>query len=216
LGSPGLALKKSLTPTVSSPAVGADIESQLLDLLSGGVDSPVAIAIGTSEGTRTPDGGKTTAWASHADPGNGARNQGSFSYQHSAGTPEDADAFQIQKFRLTLLPKFLKILPRLKQRTTQEIKFLFLCACDVYTQSEAACLAEGGFLDQIFVNANYSATIGNIADWRLQSYYDPETGKLDAPGFGNHSGRLLLDQKRRCEAVQSAAIKLGIMEAISR
>jgi hypothetical protein len=182
----------------------------LLKLLEGGVDSPVAICVGTSEGTRTPDGRKTAAWAGHVDPGNGAQNQGSFSYQHSAASPKDADLQQIKKLRDILLPKFLRILPRLKTRTTNEIKILFLCVSDCFTQSEAACTAKGGFLDQISANGNYPPTIDLVTDWRVQSYYDPTTGELDAPGFSNSVERLYRDQHRRTEAVIDTAKSLGI------
>jgi hypothetical protein len=91
-----------------------------------------------------------------------------------------------------------------------EIKMLFLCACDVYTQSETACLARGGFLDQVAANGNYTPTISVVIDWRVQAYYDPETGKLDAPGFGNDPVRLRQDQSRRIEAIDLAAKKLGV------
>ena len=47
-----------------------------------GSDSPIAIAIGMAEGTRTVDGGKTAAYYWHADPGNGANKFGTFSYQN--------------------------------------------------------------------------------------------------------------------------------------
>jgi hypothetical protein len=177
------------------------MEAELLKLLDGGVDSPVAICVGVSEGTRTPDGRKTAAWNGHTDPGNQAQNQGSFSYQHSAASPKDADLQQIKKLKDVLLPKFLKILPRLKTRTDDEIKRLFLCVCDCFTQSEAACTAKGGFLDQISANGNYPPTIDRVTDWRVQSYYDPHTGELDAPGFLNNIETLTADQARRTEAI---------------
>jgi hypothetical protein len=208
MGSPDATHKKSIAPT-SVDEVGG-IEAELLKLLEGGVDSPVAICVGTSEGTRTPDGRKTAAWAGHVDPGNQAHNQGSFSYQHSAASPKDADLQQIKKLRDVLLPKFLKVLPRLKTRTVSEIKILFLYACDCFTQSEAACTAKGGFLDQISGNGNYVPTIQRVTDWRYQSYIDPITGELDAPGFDNDPVKTRDDQERRTEAVFLAAKTLGI------
>jgi hypothetical protein len=204
-------LKKSIAPTTPAPTVGGiGIEAELLKMLDGGVDSAVAICVGTSEGTRTPDGRKTAAWNGHVDPGNGAQNQGSFSYQHSAASPKEADLQQIKKFKDVLLPKFLRILPRLKTRTDGEIKRLFLCVCDCFTQSEAACTAKGGFLDQISANGNYPPTIDRVTDCRVDSYYDPTTERLDAPGFGNSIERLYNDQHRRTEAVIDTAKKLGI------
>jgi hypothetical protein len=185
----------------------------LLQLLDGGVDSPVAIAVGTSEGTRAPDGGKTSAWDGHIDPGNGVRNQGSFSYQHSATSPNDADEQQLKKIKNVVLPKFLAIIPRLQKWEMNEIKLLFLLVCDLYTQSETACVAKGGFLSQISMNGNYSPTVSRITDWRVQAYYDPDTGNLDAPGFSNNAGILTNDQKRRTEAIFLAAKKLMIYQS---
>lgn len=85
-----------------------------------------------------------------------------------------------------------------------------MIACDVYTQSEAACLLEGGFLDQLKNNMPASGVLNveTLTKMRVNSYYDPKTGKLDAPGFGNNTGRVQADQKRRTEAV------LTILEAI--
>jgi hypothetical protein len=164
--------------------------------------------VGTSEGTRAPDGRKTAAWNGHVDPGNQARNQGSFSYQHSAASPKDADLQQIKKFKDILLPKFLKALPNgwLKQRS--HFQLLFLVAADLYTQSEIACTGRGGFLDHLKIQDIFTPT--KLIEWRVQSYIDPTTGRLDAPGFSNSLERLKADQQRRTEAVIDTAQKLEI------
>lgn len=62
-------------------------------------DEDLARAIGRAEGTRDRNGNPTTAYQSHTDPGNGKRNQGSFSYQHGAATPEEADRKWLQVLR---------------------------------------------------------------------------------------------------------------------
>ncbi len=51
-------------------------------------------AIGRAEGTRDSNGNPTAAYQGHTDPGwaGRCRNQGSFSYQHCAASPEAADA----------------------------------------------------------------------------------------------------------------------------
>ncbi len=54
-------------------------------------DQELQEAIGRAEGTRDANGNPTRAYQGHKDPGNGKRNQGSFSYQHGAATPEEAD-----------------------------------------------------------------------------------------------------------------------------
>jgi hypothetical protein len=150
----------------------------------------IAIAVGCAEGTRTKDGGKTKAWYKHKDLGNGAQNQGSFSYQHPAGSPEFADRDQIRKLKNVLLPAFLTA--GLIDRTQ------FAIACDVYTQSELACLGDGGFLEQIQKKPN------DLIGARVRAYCDPNTGRLDAPGFGNDIVRLQDDQIRRTKVVLDA------------
>jgi hypothetical protein len=56
-------------------------------------DDVLKRAIGRAEGTRDAQGNPTSAFYGHPDPGWQGRcqNQGSFSYQHCAATPEDAD-----------------------------------------------------------------------------------------------------------------------------
>jgi hypothetical protein len=208
MGSPDAASKKSIAPTPTPTVGGLNLEAELLKLLEGGVDSPVAICVGTSEGTRTPDGRKTAAWAGHVDPGNGAHNQGSFSYQHSAASPKDADLQQIKKLRDVLLPKFLKALPNGWLKEKSHFQILFLVAADLFTQSEIACISKGGFLDHFKIQDIFPPT--KLIQWRVMSYIDPTTGELDAPGFSNNLERLKADQRRRTEAVIDAAQKLGI------
>jgi hypothetical protein len=163
------------------------LEQALLEMLAGGSDSLIAIAVGCAEGTRSKDGSKTKAWSGHIDPDNGVKNQGSFSYQHAGSTPELADLAQIEKLKNVLLPAFL--------RAGLICRTHFAIACDVFTQSELACLGDGGLLEQL------KSTPNDLIGARVRAYYDPSTGKLDAPGFGNDLGRLRADQERRTKAV---------------
>jgi hypothetical protein len=166
------------------------LEQLLLSMLAGGSDSEMAIAVGCAEGTRTKRGDRTKAWYGHTDPGNGARNLGSFSYQHDAADPEEADLKQIEKLKTILLPRFLK--------AGLICRVHFAIACDVFTQSEAAGLARGGVLEQL------KAMPCDLISARVKAYFDPTTGKLDAPGFGNNIERLKADQVRRTSAVLGA------------
>lgn len=168
-------------------------------MLSGGSDSEIAIAVGCAEGTRTKDGSKTPAWDGHEDPGNGARNQGSFSYQGPASSATDADRKQIEKFRTILLPRFLELFGG-QALTRVQYRILWAIACDCFTQSEIACIGEKGFLEL----AAQQTSIAELVECRYQAYFDPKTGKLDAPGFGNSPTRLRADQERRTEAVLRA------------
>jgi murein DD-endopeptidase MepM/ murein hydrolase activator NlpD len=78
----------------------------LSEIFKGGENSMVTIAVGSAEGTRTPDGGKTRYWKSHTDPGNQAHNIGSFSFQHHDGTmsPSEADQRQLDRLMAQLQP----------------------------------------------------------------------------------------------------------------
>jgi hypothetical protein len=181
-----------------------DLEALLLKTFEGGSNSLVAIAVGTAEGTRTPDGSFTGAWWGHKDPGNKARNQGSFSYQGIAGSPREADLLQIAKLKTVLLPKFLKAF---HDRTLSPERFqeLWVLVCDCFVQSEVACIGEKGFLDLVRFVAD--GDIAEFVECRVQAYFDPKTQKLDAPGFGNNLQRLRADQKRRANAVFNALAK---------
>lgn len=158
----------------------------------------VAVAVGYSEGNRTPDGGFTGSYSGHTDPGNQRRNQGSFSYQHPAYSPKEADLRQLNKLRETL---------PLYRKTAEDAgldpnnAFLFLNFCDLFTQSEAATLLSGGLLSQFRRLAKEGLSVDSMVAARVRSYYDPRTGKLDAPGFGNKLERLTADQRRRTEAL---------------
>ena len=62
-------------------------------------DKELVCAIGAAEGTRDTRCRPTEAFWGHKDPGNDADNLGSFSYQHGAGSPEDADRRQLVRLR---------------------------------------------------------------------------------------------------------------------
>jgi hypothetical protein len=182
------------------------LETILLETLDGGSNSLVAIAVGTAEGTRTPIGSYTGAWWGHTDPGNGAQNQGSFSYQGIAGSPREADLLQIAKLKAVLLPKFLKAFHDLAL-PPERFKELWVLACDCFVQSELACIGDKGFLDLVSFVGDGDAD--EFINCRVNAYYDPKTDKLDAPGFGNNPQRLHNDQKRRTEAVLRALAVQG-------
>jgi hypothetical protein len=166
--------------------------------LVGESNSIIARAVGYSEGNRTKDGQFTNSYYGHSDPGNQKNNIGSFSWQHG-GTPEEADKKQIEKLK-ALLPKFKKAIGSKVLSNLQAIR-LWAIVCDLFTQSEIACVGKGGLLEQIESKTDSWITINSIIDWRVRSYKDPNTGKLDAPGFGNSYQRLYNDQKRRVSAV---------------
>lgn len=159
----------------------------------------VAIAVGTAEGTRTPVGQFTKAYRGHTDLGNGRNNQGSFSYQGAAANPKIADILQLSKIRQTLLPIFERHWTLTIPLGSDKI-LLFVTACDVFTQSEAACLGVNGFLDQLKTLRDDRTLI----DIRVDSFFDPVTNTFNAPGFGNDPNAVRADQIRRQECIDAA------------
>lgn len=179
------------------------LKSLLQKTLDGASNSWVATCVGCAEGTRTADGRKTSAYFGHTDPGNGVHNIGSFSYQHASADPEEADRKQIDKLAKVLLPKFIKIFEPI-ELTEKEYLVLWMIACDCFVQSEMACIDKGGFLELAEKGVKAQENSSEIPKWRVKSYYDPKSGKLDAPGFGNDIKRLRKDQERRTIAVLAA------------
>lgn len=94
-------------------------------------------AIGRAEGTRDANGNPTQAFFGHKDPGWQGRcqNQGSFSYQHCAPSPEAADASWLS----TLRKAEKDIQAQAKAKFGQPLsKAALVAALDGYTQSPNA------------------------------------------------------------------------------
>lgn len=92
-------------------------------------------AIGRAEGTRDRNGNPTAAYAGHTDPGNGKGNLGSFSYQHGASSPDEAD----QKWLAVLRKAEPEIQAQAIAKFGQPLsKAALVAALDAYTQSPDA------------------------------------------------------------------------------
>jgi len=190
-----------------------------------GSNSPIAVAIGNAEGTRQPDGAKTAAYYWHQDPGNGADNFGTFSYQHFPAVrtqavraeanaiakrevaaaqqlPELADQAQMQR-----LFGFYQQLQRQAQTSGLVLTPLeILNGLDLINQSEAAGLSPGGYVDHLAQMRNLEEdSEEQIKEARSWSYWHPERKAWDAPGLGNGYSYIRRDQERRFEAVKRAA-----------
>ncbi len=189
-----------------------------------GSDSPIAVVIGNAEGTRQPDGAKNSAYYWHQDPGNGADNFGTFSYQHfpfertsdvraeasvtakrdvaaAQSLPEIADQEQMQRLR-----GFYRQLQHQAQEKGLVLTPLeILNGLDLINQSEAAGLAEGGYIDRLTKMRSLEEDVEEqIKEARSWSYWHPERQAWDAPGLGNGYQNVRRDQDRRFEAVKRA------------
>ncbi|MGB3768509.1 MAG: hypothetical protein WA947_18275 [Phormidesmis sp.] len=170
-------------------------------IYEGGSDSLVARTVGSAEGTRRSDGQKTMAYYGHTDPGNGVWNLGTFSYQHGAVSPEEADEKQLRRLQHQEL--------QLKERAAQwnvplsiEVR---LNGLDLANQAPLAALDRGGYIERL-AEAYKQGKSGEAAIvWaRTQAYFDPERQDWDAPGLGNNPYSIQRDQERRMAAIDQA------------
>ncbi|UBF30500.1 hypothetical protein K9N68_35555 (plasmid) [Kovacikia minuta CCNUW1] len=173
-------------------------------LFTAGSESIVARAVGHAEGTRTPDGNRTPAYFGHVDPGNGVWNLGSFSFQHcrearyQCSTPEQADAFQLKRLQTQT--------DNLQQRATSlDLKMTLeeeLNAIDLANQAPLAALGKPGYPEHL-QQARKKGLKGQAAvlKARVQSFWDSQENRWDAPGLGNTETKIRHDQNRRMLAI---------------
>ncbi|NJL88085.1 MAG: hypothetical protein HC886_22335 [Leptolyngbyaceae cyanobacterium SM1_1_3] len=163
-------------------------------LFQGGTDSLVARAVGSAEGTRTPEGLRTSAFYGHVDPGNGVWNLGTFSYQHGAQSPEEADDKQLQ--RLQAQSEVIQ-----QKATGYSIELTLaekLNALDLANQSPRAALSRGGYMDWLAEARKLGMSGSDAILWaRTRSFLDPDTQRWNAPGLGNNVSSISRDQERR-------------------
>ena len=172
------------TPTTSS------VETLLFDLFRT-PDSPGALAIGAAEGTRTTSGQVTSSYWGHSDPGNGLHNMGTFSYQHGAASPRQADWRQLKR----LQGQVKKIIKQAEEKGVTLSALDLVAGADLLNQSPAAGMSYVHNLKK----ARDRGLKGMYAvlDARVMSFVNPKTGALEAGGFGNSWEVLRKDQWRR-------------------
>jgi hypothetical protein len=161
-------------------------------------DSLGTIALGAAEGTRTHDGQKTVLWYHHTDPGNGALNKGTFAWQLGAANAEEADAKGLARIQQEAIPSLLQAAQQ--QQVGMDIETLIQGA-DLWNQSPDA---GAGFVQNFkqCLAQNLPNGEDTLLCARLASFYHPETGELEAGGFGGDLERLEEDQKRRIQVIQ--------------
>jgi hypothetical protein len=161
-------------------------------------DSVGTIALGAAEGTRTRDGNRTEAWTQHIDPGNGATNKGTFSWQLGATSAEEADRKALERIKSEAVPQLIQMAAQ--ERVGFDVETLIQGA-DLWNQSPDA---GAGFVRNFkqCLQQNYSSNRALLLCARSQSFYSPTTGELEASGFGSDSTWLEEDQSRRIEAIQ--------------
>lgn len=213
----------------SSPTAAAPARLDLRHFTDPALGSRAgaAIVIGSAEGTRRPDGGETPAFAGHTDPGNAARNQGSFSYQHAAHDPSDADRRQLQALQ--------RQLPAYENAARQAgldpaNPRLASAYLDLYNQSPSAARR---FLAQLDSLHGQPLDAQHLARLRFHSFVDAATGQRFQLPSGGQAGSgyvqvarqqlhrtpseaqvqatLLNDQMRRTQAMETALVRQGLL-----
>lgn len=187
-----LAREKAATVVVSNPLPG---------LFEGNSDSLVAWAVGSAEGTRTPNGAINPAYFGHTDPGNRVWNMGTFSYQHGAKTPEEADQKQLARLQNQGEVLRQRALNHGMNLTLEET----LNGLDLANQSPLAAIGRVGYIERLAeAKANGYEGSEAILVARTRSYINPNTGRWNAPGLGNTEPSIRRDQQRRANAVAKA------------
>ncbi|MDB9527968.1 hypothetical protein PN498_18385 [Oscillatoria sp. CS-180] len=189
---------------VRNDALTASVDStwsSVQTLFDGGTDSLVARAVGSAEGTRTPEGHKTPAYFGHVDPGNGVWNLGTFSYQHGAQNPEEADDKQMRR-----LQRQTEVLQRKAQTKGLELSDEeLLNGIDLANQAPLAALDRGGYIDWLKEAQALGMEGSEAIIWaRTRSFIDPDTQRWNAPGLGNNIYSIHSDQERRAHAITRA------------
>ncbi len=148
-----------------------------------------------------PSGGYTSAFQGHVDPGNGVWNLGTFSYQHGAASPEEADRKQLQRLK--------RQATQIRQRASRASISLGLeeelNGIDLANQSPLAALGEPGYAEWLAEAYDKGYRGRDAILWaRVMGYWDVRRGRWNAPGLGNTEPSIRRDQSRRMEAIARA------------
>lgn len=180
------------TSETNSDAIEKDwSENNLLFELFATPDAPGVLAIGTAEGTVTASGQLTSSYWGHTDPGNGANNLGTFSYQHGAPTPRQADWRQLRR----LQGQVETILGQAQEQRVKLSPLELVAGADLLNQAPAAGMS---YVENLKKARDRGIPgINAVLEARVMSFVNPETGVLEASGFGNNWEVLRQDQWRR-------------------
>ena len=181
--------------TAPLPQVASGTQVRVVPAAVSNDQHELFVMIGVAEGTRTPNGGYTQAYYGHKDPGDGFSNRGTVSGGRESGaSPEMVDLRWMgtltsvqQKMRPSLI--VMGLMPG-----TQGYNRVMFNLMDLTVQSPAAAQDFAGKLIEV---REAGWTIEAIAKARADSFINPATGRLDAPGFGNNYQNLIKDQRSR-------------------
>jgi hypothetical protein len=156
---------------------------------------PIFVAIGIAEGTRTPSGGNTKAYYGHTDIGDGNWNRGTVSGGRNGGSPQQVDRQwmgTLTSVAATMAPVLQRLGLRPDSQGWNRVMFNIL---DLRVQAVPAAVRD--FVGKLPQVMDQGLTIEAIAKARADSFFNPQTGRLEASGFGNNYSRLFADQRSR-------------------
>ena len=181
--------------TAPMPQVAASTPVRFVPTAINSDNHELFVMVGVAEGTRTASGGYTKAYYGHRDAGDGNLNRGTVSGgRGTQASPQMVD----RRWMGTLTNVMQRMRPYLivygLQPGTQGYNRMMFNLIDLTVQSPAAAQDFAGKLIQL-KNSNW--TVEAIAKARADSYINPQTGRLEASGFGNSYQRLFQDQRSR-------------------
>lgn len=153
------------------------------------------VMIGVAEGTRTAGGGYTGNYYGHTDRGDGNNNRGTVSGGRNNNlTPQQVD----RKWMAILTQRMGQVAPALAalglRPGTVGFNRLLFNVLDLSVQSPQAVR---GLIQQFPQIRRQKYTIEAIAKARADSFFNPQTGRLEASGFNNNYRLLFKDQRSR-------------------
>ena len=174
------------------PQLTATAAAREIPLSFSSDTSEMFVLIGVAEGTRTAGGGFTRHYYGHRDRGDGNMNRGTVSGgRGNRLTPKQIDT----RWRGLLAETAYNYQPIMAKmglrRGTQGYNRVMFNILDLRVQAPAAV---PDFVSNL-VGSDMS--IESIAKARADAFFDPDTGRLDAPGFNNSYPLLLRDQRSR-------------------
>jgi len=193
------------------PAEKAATNSGGEKLFQGGSESLVARTVGAAEGTRAADGGKTSLYEGHTDPGNGVWNRGTFSYQF--GNEENLTADEADRRQMAKIQRIYDsvMLPKAAEKSITPLTLAEeINGIDLINQAPLAVTEEGGYVERL-AEAKKKGLSGDeaILEARVWAFWDAGKGDWDAPGLRAYDdlgkeASIRHDQDRRMGMINQA------------
>jgi hypothetical protein len=181
-------------------------------LFAGNSDSIVARTVGAAEGTRTPDGGHTSLYEGHTDPGNGVWNRGTFSYQF--GNQENLSAQEADRRQIAKIKRIHDsvMMAKAKQKgLTPLTASEQINGIDMINQAPLAVTEDGGYIERLAEAKKEKGLKGEdaILEARVNAFWDPQRNGWDAPGLRAYDDMgketsIRHDQQRRMGMISEA------------